>query len=499
LCTCLKQTDTIASCTEEVDKGRTQTVLLGNHQERQELIRLCTNGTDDTAHNVFRCPACAGCANCKIASKLGIISARALEEQQEIRENLQFITEKKGGRGYYQSRLPLKQDYASHTVGNYDQANDANLRMLRSLENSPSDTKAIQDSFSDLLARGFIVPISDLPKECRESIQAKVNVYIPTSVAYKSSSHSTKVRVCWDLSRKTGMGTPLNAQLLKGAANYSMTETLVAWRRGRYALSCDIAKFYNNLRLHPDHYNLHMAVWRQSMSPSADPEVFALVRHFYGISSTAALMKAVMEDVANKAEALGLDDVAFAIRKAFVDDVSTSLDDMEDVRTLKKQLGDFLLKHSLPVKGFALTGTKPDASLSPTDSIMVGGLHWFPETDMTQLNIPTIFQGRKTKGRFRNGTKFLTGSNTKQEILDFYDGFPVTLAHILSRTASLYDLSGVASPLAGYGRYITRNALLVTGGVLHEQVNAEVKLQFVDYLHQLEQFGKIKIKRNHGF
>ena len=41
--------------------------------------------------------------------------------------------------------------------------------------------------------------------------------------------------------------------------------------------------------------------------------------------------------------------------------------------------------------------------------------------------------------------------------------------------------------------------MLVTGGVLHEQVNVEVKLQFVDYLYQLEQFGKIKIKRNYGF
>jgi hypothetical protein len=246
------------------------------------------------------------------------------------------------------------------------------------------------------------------------------------------------VRICWDLSRKTGIGIPLNAQLLMGAANYSMTETLIAWRRGRYALSCDIAKFYNNLRLHPEHYNLHMAVWRRSMSPSADPEVFALVRHFYGISSTAALMKAVMEDAAARETALGLHDVAFAIRKAFVDDVSKSLDDMEQLRILKKQLGSFLLSHSLPVKGFALTGSKPDASLSPTDSIMVVGLHWFSETDMTQLNIPTIYQGRKTKGRFRNGTKFLTGSNTKREILNFYDGFPVTLAHVLSRTASLY-------------------------------------------------------------
>ena len=75
------------------------------------------------------------------------------------------------------------------------------------------------------------------------------------------------------------------------------------------------------------------------MSSSADPEAFALVRHFYGIGSTAALMKAVMEDAATKATALGLHDVAHAIRKAFVDDVSTSLDDMKQLKKLKEDLG----------------------------------------------------------------------------------------------------------------------------------------------------------------
>ena len=154
-----------------------------------------------------------------------------------------------------------------------------------------------------------------------------------------------------------------------------------------------------------------------------------------------------------------------AIRAPFVDDVSTSLDDMEKLKQLKIDLRDFLYSRSLPVKGFALTGSKPDTTLSPTDSIMVGGLHWFPETDMTQLNIPTIYQGKKSKGRFKQGTRFLSESTTKDEISNFYDEFPLTLAHILSRTASLYDLSGVASPLAGYGRHITRNAMLATGGV----------------------------------
>ena len=125
-------------------------------------------------------------------------------------------------------------------------------------------------------------------------------------------------------------------------------------------------------------------------------------------------MKAVMEDAAKASAALGFHDVAAAFRAAFVDDVSTSLDDMEKNKQLKTDLQDFLQSRSLPIKGFALTGIRPDASLSPTDNILVECLYLYPETDMTQLHTPVIYQGRKVKGRFKNGTKFLTDSTTKR-------------------------------------------------------------------------------------
>ena len=96
------------------------------------------------------------------------------------------------------------------------------------------------------------------------------------------------------------------------------------------------------------------------MLTSADPEKFALVRHFYSISSTAGLMKAVMEDAAQAADALTFHDVADAIRAAFLDDVSTSLDDMKKLQQLKTDRREFLHSSSLPIKGFALTGTRPD-------------------------------------------------------------------------------------------------------------------------------------------
>ena len=105
-----------------------------------------------------------------------------------------------------------------------------------------------------------------------------------------------------------------------------------------------------------------------------------------------------------------------------------------------------MLERGFPIKGFALTGSKPDPSLSPEDHLMVGGWHWWPETDNMRLNIPVIYQGRKKKGRYEDGSIFLKDPKSKQEIADFYQPYPVTLAHILSRTASLYDQSGAIAP-----------------------------------------------------
>ena len=66
------------------------------------------------------------------------------------------------------------------------------------------------------------------------------------------------------------------------------------------------------------------------MNPNSPPEIFVLLQHFYGVSSTAAVMLACMDDAAAAATALGMDDVAETIKLAFVDDCLNSLDQAEE-------------------------------------------------------------------------------------------------------------------------------------------------------------------------
>ena len=124
------------------------------------------------------------------------------------------------------------------------------------------------------------------------------------------------------------------------------------------------------------------------MNPDSPPEIFVLVRHFYGVASTAAIMMACIEDAAGAS--LGMDDVANTIKLAFVDDCLNSLDQAEDIEKLQLELAKFMSERGFPIKGFALSGSKPDESLSPEEHSLVGGWHWWPETENTRLKTPLI-------------------------------------------------------------------------------------------------------------
>ena len=452
-------------------------------------------------HDVpYRCPACSGCKQCQHGAKLGLASSLSIQEQQDIQSNIKFVEHDQSQPGYYISKLPLIKDYENHMQTNYEAVNQANIKLLQQLQKrGAGDAEEISKSYNELIKNKFIIPIEDLPQDQQNYIKtSKIKNYIPNAVAYKSDSHSTKVRICWDATRITGHGSPLNSHLMRGTSTYSMTKSLLLFRRGKFALSCDISKFYNRLVLHPEHFNLHLSLWRPDMNPESEAKIFVLVRHFYGVASTAAIMLACMDDAATVARDLGMQDVADTIKLAFVDDCLNSLDLEEEIKTLKEKFNEFMISRGFPIKGFALSGNKPDKSLSPDDHLLVGGWHWWPETENMRLKTPLIFLGKKQKGRYKEGTSFLHNPKSKQDIAAFYENYPVTLAHILSRTASLYDQAGAISPIAGYGRWITRLALEESKAVFLQPVSHTIKVLFIDYLWQVCCFGKMDIKRNFG-
>jgi hypothetical protein len=180
-------------------------------------------------HNVpYRCPACSGCKQCQHGAKLGLASSLSIQEQQDIQSIIQFKEPVPSQPGHYISRLPLLPDYKHHMASNYDAVNQANIKLLQQLKKRDAgDAEEISKSYNELIKNKFIVPLEDLPQDQQDYIiNNKIQHYIPNAVAYKGDSHSTKVRICWDATRRTGHGAPLNSQLMRGTSTYSMTKSL---------------------------------------------------------------------------------------------------------------------------------------------------------------------------------------------------------------------------------------------------------------------------------
>ena len=102
---------------------------------------MCTRGTDNMQNVQYRCPACSGCKQCQHGAKLGLASSLSIQEQQDIQSIIHFQQpDRKGEPGYYISKLPLLPDYQSQIQSNYDEINDANIKLLQQLKKEIQQT-----------------------------------------------------------------------------------------------------------------------------------------------------------------------------------------------------------------------------------------------------------------------------------------------------------------------------------------------------------------------
>ena len=186
----------------------------------------------------------------------------------------------------------------------------------------------------------FIVKLKDLPESTQKQLNEDFKHYIPTTIAFKETSASTKTRICWDSSRSSKESASLNSILLKGSSEYSVVKMLVRFRENRYGVSADIQKFYNNLRLDPSHYKYQMAMWRPNMIPDEEAEELVLRVHFYGICSSGGLCMAAVKKMIEFAKDKGLLNIARVLESAYVDDCNSSVSTLEELKEINRKCQD---------------------------------------------------------------------------------------------------------------------------------------------------------------
>ena len=212
----------------------------------KRVIELCEDSISrNDQHMVVQCPKCDKCSPCKQIRQINASSYNEFMEQQVLDQLVKYKEGKDGKPGHFISPLPLKPFEINSVKGNRDTANEQNRRMVVKLQDDPQALQQVKKEMESLQEAGFIVKVKNLPIDEQERLNADFKHFIPTSIAFKETSASTKCRICWDSSRTSKESCSLNSILLKGTSEYSVVKMLVSSRKNLFGVSADIRKFYN--------------------------------------------------------------------------------------------------------------------------------------------------------------------------------------------------------------------------------------------------------------
>ena len=165
----------------------------------KKVIELCEDSIErNDRHMIIQCPQCEKCRTCKQIREINASSYNEFVEQQVLDQLVKYIEGENGEPGFFISRLPLKPFEINAVKGNRKTADEQNRRMTERLQNDPQVLEQVKQEMKSLQDAGFIVKLSDLPLEDQERLNADFKHYIPTQIAFKETSASTKCRMCWD-------------------------------------------------------------------------------------------------------------------------------------------------------------------------------------------------------------------------------------------------------------------------------------------------------------
>merc|ERR1711872_1210328 len=305
------------------------------------------------------------------SSGINASSYNEFVEQQVLDQLVKYKGGENGEPGFFISRLPLKPFEIDAVKGNRRTADEQNKRMTQRLQNDPQALEQVKQEMKSLQDAGFIVKLSELSLEEQERLNADFKHYIPTTIAFKETSASTKCRICWDSSRSSSETSSLNSVLLKGTSDYSVVKMITRFRENLIAVSADIRKFYNTLKLSPEHWKYQMALWRPNLDPNEEPEELVLCVHFYGIRSSGGLCMAAVKKLITMAKEEGFFEIAKVLESAYVDDCNSSVASIADLEEIKQEMPDFMKEHGMPMKALAWSGEEAPKELSEDGSINI--------------------------------------------------------------------------------------------------------------------------------
>ena len=205
------------------------------------------------------------------------------EVQEEFLDNITF-----NGRRY-SVKLPWKANHKPLPT-NYENSLCRLNSTLRKLRQEPQILSEYEAVISDQLRSGVIETVQEL--ECDSSESSKTH-YLPHRAVVRRNAETTKVRIVYDASSKTGKGgVSLNECLHVGPSlNPLLFDILLRFRIHKIGLIADIEKAFLNIEVDMEDRNSLRFLWPEDPRKRESPiRVYRFCRVVFGLNSSPFLL-----------------------------------------------------------------------------------------------------------------------------------------------------------------------------------------------------------------
>ena len=240
------------------------------------------------------------------------------------------------------------------------------------------------------------VPVEELDKPTDEVY------YLPMHMVRKESSTTSKVRVVFDASAKTGSGASLNDQLLVGpTVHSSLIDVLLRFRRHKVALAADVSRMYRAVLLPDAQRDLHRFVWREDpRRPLVD---YRMKRLTFGVSASSFAANMAVRQNALDHQKSHPEAAQAVLDEFYVDDGLMGKDSIGKTIMLRTELqelfecGGFTLRKWKSNESAVLAhipshllDSEASQEITPNEFVKVLGVEWNASLDSFRSTISSL-------------------------------------------------------------------------------------------------------------
>ena len=302
--------------------------------------------------------------------------------------------------------------------------------------------------------------------------------YIPHQGVYHPRKPE-KIRVVFDCSAKYD-GTALNDHLLAGPdLTNGLTGVLCRFRKHLIALICDVEKMFHRFHVSSEDRDYLRFLWWEGGDSKTEPKEYRMRVHLFGAASSPGCANYGMKYLASQAEKDYPAAANFIKKHFYVDDGLISVDSVDTAIKLVKEAQKLCAKGRLHLHKFISNNREVLESIP--DSERASGVQ---DVDLSREELPvhTVL-----------GVKWSVNSDTFSFNVSL-DEKPATRRGILSTVASVFDPLGFLAPFLLLGKKILQE-MCQKGIGWDEQLPAELKPQWENWLNDLENLQKLQIPR----